>query len=253
MVTSLSVGLGFTGATGAYSFRGMYSLYGLRVAQMLPAFAASYVSAGGSRANLQLVLENWNIDSTGNPSNSSMVPYRWQGAMLSPTPATATASFSTTTMTISGVAGVIYPSWQISGSCVTGTPVVVRPLSANAGNGTYTISSSQAGSCSVTITNPVYSALSGPGGTASSTAYNSFPTRPIDLVDGLGYATYYQGALEGQGSASWSGTQSFYNTLFQASLDYSNGLTTQALNAWSADVVPAQRMVSRVIALSRHI
>ncbi len=247
-VTSMGVAAGFFGAAGADTSRASFSFAGLREAQLLPAFAASYVAAGGSRSNVTLLIQNGVLDGyTASQSNGSMQPYTWDGGLLTPTPASFTGSISGTTLTVTGTSGLIYAGMTLNGAGVTaGTKIVgSNPIAVqNHGNGSYIVSISQTvSSTAMTITNPVYSSFSGPGGTTSSTAYNTFPTRPIDFADSIGYAVYYQGALAGPGVGWWSGTASDFNTLFQASKDYAQGvatsnqtLITSALNAWSNDV-----------------
>jgi hypothetical protein len=86
--------------------------------------------------------------------------------------------------------------------------------------------------------NATLAAFGGPGGTPLSTSYNAFPNRPIDLVDGVSYALYWKGALARSTSSDWNGTQSLYNSLFQASADFAAGGTgvARALSAWDDDV-----------------
>jgi hypothetical protein len=81
-------------------------------------------------------------------------------------------------------------------------------------------------------------AVGGPGGTPLSTGYNTFPNRPIDLVDGVSYALYWKGALARSTSSDWNGAQSFYDPLFQASADFAAGGdgVARALAAWDDDV-----------------
>ncbi len=248
-VTAMGVATGFFGTAGADTSRASFSFSGLREAQLLPAFAASYVAAGGSRNNVTLLIQNGVLDGyAASQSNGSMQPYTWNGGLLTPTPASFTGSISGTTLTVTGTSGLIYAGMTLNGAGVTaGTKIVgSNPIAIqNHGNGNYLVSVSQSvGSEAMTITNSTYSSFSGqPSGTASSTAYNVFPTRPIDLADGIGYAVYYQGALAGQGAGSWTGTQANYNVLFQAGADYAHGVATSnntliqsALNAWSNDV-----------------
>lgn len=218
--------------------------YGLLTAQMLPAFASSYVGAGGSRSNLQLLSMDTIADGDGGYSNHQMICCRWNGQQLTPTPATFTGTISGgTTLTVASInsTGFVWPSLTIAGSCVTaGTKIVQQTSGTGRGNGVYTITPSNTnGSCAMTASNPAYSAVGGPDGGSATTSFNAFPTRPIDFMDGIGFATYWGGALANQGASSWSGTQSFYNTLFQASSNFAAGGSTNitnALNAWDADL-----------------
>jgi hypothetical protein len=249
-----AVGLGGNGSSQA--FRAAYSFYGLSVMQNFPAFSSGYTGAGGSSSNVHPTIQNWALDSlTNNPSNTSLQAFRWNGTLLTPTPATGTATFGTTfgfnTVTLSGISGHLYIGYTLSGSCVTGTPHVSMPILGPYGsenNGTYIIDSAQSGSCSVTLTNPVYATASGPGGTSNASSYNAFPNRPIDYVDNVGYAIYYSGALVGLTNSTFSGTQSFYNNIFQASDDFATGvgtsnptLTAQGLNEWNTDIISGSR------------
>lgn len=93
----------------------------------------------------------------------------------------------------------------------------------------------------LTTGNATYASLGGPGGTAGTT-YTALGQRPIDVCDGIGYATYFSGAQLGQTSASlqippgWSGPITFFATVLQASKDYASGSTTAALNSFDTDV-----------------
>jgi hypothetical protein len=86
--------------------------------------------------------------------------------------------------------------------------------------------------------NAALAALGGPGGTALSVSHNTFPNRPIDLMDGVSYAIYWKGALARSTSSAWNGTQSEYDTLFQASADFASGGAgvERALMAWDNDI-----------------
>ena len=222
--------LGLGGNLGSITFRAPYSYLALLTAENTPAFKTGYTSAGGSSSLVHPTLQNWALDAlTNNPSNSAMVPFRWNGALLTPTQS-FTGAFGTTngvnTVTVSGLtSGAVYSGLQLTGSCVSGTARIVNNQGTpfgNDGNTTYTIDSAQSGTCTVTATNPNYAVATGPGGTSNATSYNAFPTRPIDLVDNAGYAIYYTGALlqQGAGQSFGSSTQSFYNTIWQASEDY---------------------------------
>jgi hypothetical protein len=128
------------------------------------------------------------------------------------------------------------------------TPVVFHSYgtTASTGNGKYIVDTPQiVGAAAMSVNNPVYSAIGGFDGAASSTSYNAGSpifSRPIDVCDAVSYAIYFFGALTGdgqQGAAGWSGTQSWYNTLFQAAADYATGVPNKmagALNAWDLDL-----------------
>ncbi len=233
----LAACIGFGTSGGGYM-----DFYGLRTAQLLPAFASGWTGTGrpinttAAGRDLELVNAMTPLEGSGG-FTGQMVPLRWNGGCLSPTPIVATGSITATTLTMAVSAGAVPRcGMQVTGSGVTAGTVITKVVSGTQ----FTVNNSQSvASTTITITNPLYSALSGPGGTASSTAYNAFPTRPIDLVDGTSYATYVQGALAANNASSWTGTQSFYNTLFQASADYASGIPASmasAITAWSNDI-----------------
>lgn len=231
--TGQAIALGTCMGFGAAS-AGYMDFYGLRTAQLLPVFASGYTGAGGTRSNLELITADVSVEGAGGYTGN-MVSLRWNGGCLAPSPVVASGSISGTTLSI--IADPIARcGMQVTGAGVTAGTVITKVF----GNGTFTVNNSQTvGPVTITLTNPLYSALSGPGGTSSSTAYNAFPTRPIDLSDGTSYATYVEGAQAGNGSGSWTGTQSFYNTMFQASKDYASGVPasmTSAITAWSNDI-----------------
>lgn len=264
VATVYSIGTGFAFGTDGAARLGMYAFYGLRSAQLLPAFATSYTGAGGSLSNLQTVIENWALDAESNsPSNNQMVPFKWNGGLLNPTPASCQITVSGATATFSGCTGAMGPGMVVNYSGAPANLKIVRPTSAPAdttrtGNGAYTLSASPGNVVSPiasTITNPVYSAVGGVSGSATSAVYDASPNRPIDLVDGVGYAVYFMGAQVQQGACSFGGNcsagfptsagtpASRWTTIFQASEDYAQGVATAnntliqaGLDAWSNDV-----------------
>lgn len=234
---ALGTCIGFGSSGGGYM-----DFYGLRTAQLLPAFASGWTGTGrainrtAKGSDLELITADTVLEGSGGYTGQ-MVQLRWNGGCLSPTPVIAIGSITGTTLTFgTSVGSVPRGGMQVTGSGVTAGTVITKVLSATQ----CTVNNSQSvASTTITLTNPLYSLLSGPGGTASSTAYNAFPTRPIDLMDGTSYATYIEGTQAGNNPGSWSGTQSFYNTLFQASADYASGtpsLMAGAIAAWSNDI-----------------
>lgn len=228
--------------TGSESFKALYAFYALRTRQLFPKFSTGYTGAGGSRSNLQFVSMSALGDGDGSQSSFSLVPVMLEGQLLAAAPATFTGTISGTTLTATSVTGLIYPGFVIAGSGVTVGTRVARPISVplSGGPGIYKLDTSQtvASPVAMSASNAIYTAVGGPNATTAPD-YNVFPNRPVDILDGIGYASYYSGALAGIGAGSWSGTQSFYNTLFQASKDYATGVpasVTSALNAWDADL-----------------
>jgi hypothetical protein len=236
---------------------GVDSFQSLRTAQNLPSFTTGYTGAGGSASLVHPTIQNWALAALTNPPDGNMVKSIWEGGSTTQA-GTFTGTFGTTnglnTVTVSGLVGNwrIYPAQALTGSCVSAGTHIVRNdglASQFAGNGVYVIDVAQSGTCTVTATNPAYNLSSGPGGAAASTVYNTAPTRAIDLVDGVGYAVYYFGALirQGAGQSFTAVAQSIYETpvnLFQASADYAQGVATSnstlinnALNIVATDLV----------------
>ncbi|CAM5998812.1 unnamed protein product [Sphagnum balticum] len=208
-------------------------------------------------------MENGAFENT-NASNGTMVPYRWNGMLLTGVPASFTGTITPNpngvgaTLSVASLTGAVYPGYSLNYSGCTSCAHIAGslPLSAqNISTGTYqldTAFSSSVGPVAMTLTNPTYATYGGADGSSGGT-YNAFPNRPIDIADAVGYATYPYGALAGQGSASWGGNgtdnpsgcsigsnppASYWASLLSASANYAAGGSTNitnALNAWSAD------------------
>jgi hypothetical protein len=259
---ALGVAIGTTAVGDGLFYRSPLSYQGWLEANIVNTVVSSYVSNGGSRSNIILVQENSAADGQGGvggcgQTNCSMVLSHWNGQTLTPTGGTFTGTITSNPnglgalLTVSSLSanGAIYPGMTITGSGVTaGTHIssCMPALSYCTGNGTYQLDTaygSTVGPISMTANNVIYAAVGGPGATSTSTSYNAFPTRPVDLADAESYATYFTGQRIGEGSGSITGTQSNFNTLFTASQNYAQGvatsnasLITSALTAWSADV-----------------
>jgi hypothetical protein len=250
-----ALGLGYGGFNSSYSYQSLCT------AQALANFASSYIAAGGSAANVHPLLLNWSLSAlTQNADNFTMVPAKWNSGFLAAT-STFSGTFGTTnginTVAVSGLSSgnLLSAGLVLTGTCISGNAHLIGTYPSRGGspsaNGTWQIDTPQSGSCTVTATNPLWANFSGPAGTPNSINYNVFPNRAIDIVDGVGWATYHQGALAGQGSGSWnnhglssSAGQALYANLFTGSANYAQGIATSnptlvasGLSAWAADVV----------------
>ena len=257
---NLGVSMGFTGVNDGLYFQSIYGYQSWAVANISETIATSYVTAGGNRNNLQILEIMSGSDGVGqiaggSGSQTGGVNTAFDGIFLTPTPASFTGTITPNTnglgatLTVTGLSGVLYPGFQINGSGVTAGTHVASCLPAGSfctSNGTYQLDTSYGstvGPASMTATNVIYSAVGGFGATSTTNTFNAFPNRPIDYADAAGYATYWGGAIVGEGAGSWHGSQTPYNVFFQAAANYAQGVATSnntliqsALNVWSADL-----------------
>jgi hypothetical protein len=237
----------------SFSIQPTYCYQALKTAQLLPKFAAGYTGAGGSRSNLVLMLGNWALSGLDHsPDNGSMVPYKWNGTQVATQPASFQGTISGNVLTVTSCMGTIRPGLTLAGAGVTAGTRIAYPSpagSTNTGNGTYFLDTSQTVSTQLPMSasNQVYSAVGGLDGASTTTSYNAFPTRPIDLCDAIAYAVYYFGAQvgDGQGGAGSAANAtrflaangiSAYNNIFTAGQDWNSGSLTAALNLLDADI-----------------
>lgn len=79
--------------------------------------------------------------------------------------------------------------------------------------------------------NSVYATYGSMNGTGTiptgASGYDTYPNRPVDVTDAVGCAPYWGSPWMG-GFANFFGTQAAWNPLFQASLDFTNGLVSTA-------------------------
>lgn len=260
---AIGVSLGFTGVTGSLYFQSVYDTLGWSIENLSKTIVTSYVAAGGNRNNIFVGAIFSEADGQGCSvttggcagGQTGGVQIGLLGPRLTPTPASFTGTINPATnghgatLTVTGISGALFSGYQINGTGVTaGTHIASCAPAASQcfGNGTYQLDTSYGstvGPIAMTATNVVYSAVGGPGATSTSADYTAFPNRPVDVSDNLGYATYWNGALAGEGSGSWFGASPTpYAALLQASANYAQGVATSnnsliqsALNAWSAD------------------
>jgi hypothetical protein len=256
---NLGIMEGFAAAGDGLYFHSTYAYLGWAIENISQTVVDAYVAAGGNRNNINILMEMSGSDGSGEVAGGSggqtnAVQIAFTGSLLKPTPASFTGTITPNTnglgavLTVSGISGSIYPGFQLNGAGVTGGTRISGCLPAQSyctGNGTYqldTVYGGSVGPVAMTATNVTYSAIGGPGATATSADYSASPNRPIDKADAVGYATYWGGAIVPEGAGGWTGAQSTFNPFFLAAQNYVTGIATSnnalvqsGLNVWSAD------------------
>jgi hypothetical protein len=261
------VSLGFAAIQDGLYFHSVYDYAAWGYVNILKTIANSYVSAGGTRSNFYLLIQNSGADGSGcriidlpcAGGQTGSLPQAWDGADFTPNAITFSGTITPNTNGTGGILTIsggltpsntsIYPGFTLSGAGVTvGTKIAGGLPATNfiTGNGTYILDTaygSTVGPVTMTAINTTFAAHGGFAGVPTSTDHNAFPNRPIDYADAVGYATYWTGTIVQNGAGTWNGTQTPYNIFFQASSDYANGVATSnptlinnGLNVWSSDL-----------------